>query len=83
MGSESIENQSEDEAAVRYTADRAHWDGHYSDYFTYMKIPDDLPWDARGHTAAAPAGNTALVAGISVADATPRWFQTHENHYGV
>lgn len=48
-----------------------------------MKMPNHLPWDAQGHTAAAPADNTALVAGISVADATPGWFQALLNHYRV
>ena len=82
LGSESIEDKSENEAYVRYTTDRAHYDGNYH-YFTYMKIPNDLPWDAQGQTAAAPADNTALVDGISVADATPGWSQALLNHYRV
>ena len=81
MSSESIGGQPENEAYDHYTADRAHYDGHYYEYFTYMKIPDELPWDAQGHAAAATAGNTTLVAGISVANATPGWILALTIHY--
>jgi hypothetical protein len=81
VGFEIFEDQFEEEEHLHYTADRAHHDAHMDGYFTYMKIPDELPWDTQSPVAVAPPGNNALVAGISVANATPGWIQALENHH--
>lgn len=76
------EDESWKKGLVHFITERAHYDAHRHGY-TYLKIPADLPWDAAGPVALAPAGNNGVVTGISVADATAEWILALEEHYGT
>jgi len=63
-----------------YTTTRAQYDAHYSGYFTYLKVPDMLPWDPASRddqVVIVPS----LVKTLNTTEVTPEWMPALRDHY--
>jgi hypothetical protein len=63
---------------VEFTTARARYDAHYDGYFTYLKVPDILPWDPENDH-----GPSHTLTSVNLTDVSPEWLTALEHHYGT
>jgi len=81
--SEGEDEEAWRKACINTTADRAHFDASVLNYFTYMRIPNDLPWDTEDHDAMGSSGGHAMLPHISVVDISDEWLEALAKYYGA
>jgi hypothetical protein len=65
------------------TQDRARYDAAWWRYFTYMKIPNSLPWDTEDGDTEDSQSDDDQMPDVSVRDVSPEWVPALAKHYGV
>jgi len=62
---------------VRLTTKRAQYDMRYDGHFTYLKVPNELPWtsDKQDDKSWGPQPS------LSIKDVSPKWLSTLQTHY--
>jgi len=75
------DDKDEDRIYVHGTTDRAHYDTHIDGYSTYLRIPDDLPWETEEDASRASANSNAVVPNISVTNVSLEWIEALVKHY--
>lgn len=58
-----------------------HTRAYLSTCYTYMAVPDRVPWKQHKGSASSDKGK-AIVPGIGVADASPEWISTLTDQFG-
>jgi hypothetical protein len=61
-----------------FTTTRAEYDAHYQGYFTYLKVPDRIPWNPEDVHGVSPT-----VTVVNFTDVSPEWIPALANHYGI
>lgn len=76
--SKGVLQPGQDSTYVEFTTTRAQFDAHEYGYFTYLKLPDMIPWNPENDH-----GASETMPSLNITSVSPECVATLKAHYGL